>query len=69
MSVLYKTVDADMRVKAAFEHGTFNCLKIARKGSMLLQFSISGKIAMQRYARLANRFSAGQSMLPEDSYQ
>jgi hypothetical protein len=62
-----KTVDASTRLRAAFEHGTLNGLKIARRHSMFLQVISAGKIAMKRYARLANRFSAGQSMLQEDS--
>jgi hypothetical protein len=43
-------VDANTRVKAASDHGTLNGLKIANRYSMLLQFSLAGKIAMERYA-------------------
>jgi hypothetical protein len=64
-----KAVDANIRLKAAFERGTLNGLLIDRRNSMFLQVLSAGKVAMKRYAHLANRFSAGQSMLPEDRYQ
>ena len=51
-----ETVDPNTRVKAAYEHGALNGLKLARRYSAALQLNLAGAIALKRYARLAQRF-------------
>jgi hypothetical protein len=52
-----EALDAPTRVKAAYDLGTLNGLKIAGKGSLILQMHSAGGVALKRYARLANRFA------------
>jgi hypothetical protein len=52
-------LDPDVRVKAAFEHGTLNGLKAARQFSLLLQLNSAARIALKQYARLAHAFGHG----------
>jgi hypothetical protein len=50
-------LDAATRVKAAFELGSFNGFKTTGNVSMVLQLNSAARIAMKRYARLANRLA------------
>ena len=50
-------LDGTIRAKAAYELGTLNGLKAARRFSLVLQLNSAAAIALKRYARLANRFA------------
>jgi hypothetical protein len=50
-------LDGNTRVNAAHELGTLVGLKVALKFSMLLQLNSAAKIALKRYAHLADRFA------------
>jgi hypothetical protein len=50
-------LDPTTRVKAAYELGTLNGLKTARRFSMILQLNSAASIALKRYSRLVNRFA------------
>ncbi|MCC6468729.1 MAG: hypothetical protein IT563_10445 [Alphaproteobacteria bacterium] len=50
-------IDATTRVKAAYELGTLNGFKTARRYSLVLQVNLAGRVVLERYARLSKRFA------------
>jgi hypothetical protein len=56
--VANEEIDCDIRIRAAYENGTLNGMKISRRYSMVMQLNSASKIALRRYAKLAARFNA-----------
>jgi hypothetical protein len=56
--VANEELDCDTRLRAAYENGTLNGLKVSRRYSMVLQLNSASKIALKRYAKLAARFGS-----------
>jgi hypothetical protein len=50
-----EALNCSTRVKAAFENGTLNGLKAAHRFSAVMRFYSAGKLAMERYGRLADQ--------------
>jgi hypothetical protein len=46
------------RIRAAYENGSLNGMKLSRRYSMVMQLNSASKIALKRYAKLAARFNA-----------
>jgi hypothetical protein len=51
-------LDCETRVRAAYENGTLNGMKVSRRYAMVMQLNSASKIALKRYAKLAARFGA-----------
>ena len=47
------TIEAEMKIKAAFEKGSLNGLKIAQQNSLVMMMMMASKRAINRYARYA----------------
>ena len=59
-------IDCDIRIRAAYENGTLNGMKISRRYSMVMQLNSASNIALRRYAKLAAKFNrqAGDADAP-----
>jgi hypothetical protein len=55
--VANEELDCDVRIRAAFENGTCNRMKVSQRYSMVMQINSASKIALKRYAKLAARFN------------
>jgi hypothetical protein len=56
--VANEELECDTRIRAAYENGTLNGMKVSRRYSMFIQLNSASKIALKRYAKLAANFSA-----------
>jgi hypothetical protein len=50
-------LDCNTRIRAAYENGALDGMKISRRYSMVMQLNSASKIAFRRYAKLAARFN------------
>jgi hypothetical protein len=50
-------LDCNTRIRAAYENGGLDGMKISRRYAMVIQLNSASKIALKRYAKLAARFN------------
>jgi NMT1/THI5 like len=58
-----KELDCDTRMRAAFEHGTLNGLKVGHRYSFLFQLHSASKLAMKAYRWSGRRVAPGTSQI------
>jgi hypothetical protein len=58
--IINEDLDSDARIRASYESGTLNGMKVSRRYALVMQLNSASKIALNRYRKIANRFAAGR---------